>query len=237
MMNKIFVNQISNNNIMINIYDCFYFTFCENIKIFESYCDCCRLFTKKMNNNLIKYLPNILTMILSNNENCNIILNSVLDLKNYANTSLNDGKYYLISILCKIIYNEKFIIYSINPYNGIWYSYEDQTIKQVKKMDINAVPLALFYQAQNTMSYLYNEIEIDQNKVLLIIKFNNQMTPITIYFNRNDTYKNVIHQISLVKKIEESKIKLLVDGKLYKEDQILSNIVKNNSTYLVIVNE
>jgi len=58
---------------------------------------------------------------------------------------------------------------------------------------------------------------------LLIIKFNNQMAPITIYFNRNDTYKNVIHQISLIKKIEESKIKLLVDGKLYKEDQMYSH--------------
>ena len=104
-------------------------------------------------------------------------------------------------------------------------------------MDINAEPLALFYQAQNTINYLYKEFEIDSNKIMLFIKFSNQMTSIKIYFNGNDTVKNVIRKISFIKELKESKINLLINGQRYKENQILSNIVKSNSTCLVIVSD
>jgi hypothetical protein len=230
------INEINHNsNIMINIYNCFDFTFFENIKIFESYCQYCFISTVKNNNNLIFSLPNILTIILSQIEGCNFIIDNIIYLKKYTEYSLNDCAYSLISIICQINYNKKFIIYSINPNDGLWYSYEDQIIEKVQKMDLNAIPVALFYQEQNTLKYNYNGIQIEYNKILLNIRFNNQMPSLKLYFNGDDTVQNVIKKIASINKLKESQIKLLIDGKITNGDQLLSNVTQRNCNFLALI--
>ena len=226
-------NDNGNDDISINLYKCFDYTFGHN-ENFESYCNYCFLKTQKIKYTSIFLLPNILTIILSNNNNCNFIIEDELDLKQYINNRYNSS-YYLISILCQISYNKQFIIYCINPYDGLWYSYTNDNIKEVQKMDLNAVPLVLIYQVKNYIN-IYKPIKKENNKILLNIKFSNSVNSMNIFFRRNDNIRNVIEKISLIKNIEKSKITLIVEGKKTHNDQIISEITKNNNIILAIIN-
>lgn len=88
--NNNFININNLNNERQNIYldQCFDYTFNErNRKIIMEYCNSCRLNTNKSQYNLIYSPPNILTIILTNNEyneNCNFIFQDKLNLKIYS---------------------------------------------------------------------------------------------------------------------------------------------------------
>ena len=225
-------NDNGNDDISINLYKCLDYTLGHNNN-YESYCNCCFLKTQKVKYNSIFLLPYILTIILSNNDNYNFIIDDELDLKQYINNRYNSS-YYLISILCQISYNKQFIIYCINPYNGLWYSYTNDNIKEVQKMDLNAVPLVLIYQVKNNIN-IYKPIKRENNKILLNVKFSNSINSINIFFSKNDNIKNVIEKISLIKNIEKSKITLIVEGKKTHNDQIISEITKNNNIIILAI--
>lgn len=224
-----------NNYINLDLNNCFYYSFFENNKKYESYCNYCFLNTQQCEFSLIYSLPKILTIILSNYKDCNFIIKDELDLKDYAINCVYEPIYYLISILCQISYNEKFIIYCINPNNGLWYSYSDNKIEIVQQMDINAIPLVFIYQLKHYINYNYNTIQRDNNTLKLNVKFNNGISPINIIFNKYNTIKDVIHQISSIKNLGDTPIKLLIGGKIAHEDETLLNITENGSVILVVI--
>jgi hypothetical protein len=155
-MNNMYMTsfQINNNNYNnINIYNCFDYVFRQQNKKYQSYCNFCFTYSMKYEYENIYSLPNILSIVLSNNENYNFIVNDELDLKQYSNNNKESSLYSLISILCQTIYNKKYICYCINPNNSVWYSYSDGKINEVEKMDINAIPLIAIYQLTNTIDF------------------------------------------------------------------------------------
>ena len=223
------------NDINLDLNNCFYYTFFKNNKKYESYCNYCFLNTQQCEFSLIYSLPNILTIILSNYEDCNFIIKDELDLKDYTINCVKEPIYYLISILCQISYSEKFIIYCINPNNGLWYSYTDNKIEIVQQMDINAIPLVFIYQSKHTINYNYNTIQRDNNTMKLTVKFNNGISSINVIFNKYKTIKDVIQQISSIKNLGGTPIKLLIGGKMVHEDETLLNITENGSVVLVMI--
>ena len=170
-----------------------------------------------------------MTIILSNNDNCNFILEDEINVKQYSNNYIGDGNYCIVSILCQLIYNGKFICYCINQNNGSWYSYVDGEINEVKSMDINAKPIIILYQAKKTFGFNYQSIVRDDlNKVLLNIRFSNGINPIQICFNKDTLIKRVIEQISSLTKLEEDKMRIALNGDYPKRDQKLSEVLPKN---------
>jgi hypothetical protein len=234
--NYIFFNNFlcNNNDISINLSSCFDYTFFHNFSRYQSYCNRCFLFTQKYNYNSIFSLSSILTIILSENNNYNFIIEDELDLKQYLEKNKNNCEYLLVSVLCQICYNKKFRIYCINPNDGLWYCYTDNKVVKVQSMDKNAEPLVLIYQKRNTICYEYKNIKREENKIMLDIKFNNlseikrNFPEIKRYFRTNMKIKDLIQRIRSINNIGESKIVLLINGKKANDDEILSNIISNN---------
>ena len=232
--NNYFNNFINdNNNISINLNNCFDYTFLRFLKKYPSYCNC--LNTQKYIFNSILILPDVLTIILSNNNYYNFSIEDELNLKKYLNNEkidTGDNVYLLISILCQFSYNKKFIIYCVNPNDGFWYCYTDNKVIRVQKMDINAVPLVFIYQKRGTICYEYQNIVIQNNKIMLTVKFNNSIPEIKLYFEPNKTIKDIIKKIKTVQNLEESEITLLINGKKANANDVLSK----NSDALAIIN-
>ena len=88
----------------------FIFLLKNKIKYCNSFCNICKSITCKE----IYSLPKILTIILSNNDNnnYNFVLQDELNLIHFSKKVPNnsEGKYKLICILCKNIYNDEFVI-------------------------------------------------------------------------------------------------------------------------------
>ena len=91
--------------------------------------------------------PEILTIILSDFDNNDFIIENKLYLKHYVSyyPENSEGEYYLISILCRN--KNQFLAYFINIFNNHWYCYSDKQIEKVDAMDINDIPMMLIYQA------------------------------------------------------------------------------------------
>ena len=238
-----FNNSLCNNNdISINLNSCFDYTFFHNFKRYQSYCNRCYFFTQKYNYNSIFSLSSILTIILSENNNYNFIIEDELDLKQYLEKNKNNCKYLLVSVLCQICYNKKFRIYCINPNDGLWYYYSDNRVVEVQSMDKNAEPLVLIYQRRDTICYEYKNIKREENKIMLDIKFNNlseikrNFPEIKRYFKSDIKIKEVIQKIRSINNIGESKIVLLINGKKANDDEILSNIISNNRNVTAMIN-
>ena len=233
-----------NEKTIINLDDCFNFYFIyQNKKIFNnSYCNLCNLNSYKEELRSILSLPNILTIILSNNEdddyNCNFILQDELNLKNLAiNLPDNsEGKYRLISILCKKIDNDEFICYCANPNNGLWYSYTNGKIKNVMSMDINAVPLILIYQIINKIEFEYKSIKRDDlNKRKIKFKFTNGIPTKELFFNKNDTIKNIKDKIVSYFNLGNYKISFVIEGNLIQENRYLYEVIRTSNVILVVL--
>jgi len=228
--NNVYANNISlnnnNNYNSINLYECFYYVFGKKNKKYQSYCNNCYTFTIKYEYDFIYMLPNILSIVLSNNDNFNFVLHDELDLKQYSKHWEKDGIYSIISILCQTIYNKKYICYCINPNNGAWYSYSDGKINEVEKMDINAIPLIVIYQLKNTIKFNYkNIIRDDSNKICLNIKFSNGTTS-KLIVTKNSLIKNIIETIKIYSNLGDAQIKLLINGRGAEGEQIISNLTK-----------
>ena len=233
------------NNEKQNIYldQCFNYTFNEaNTKSIMAYCDSCRLNTNKSQNNLIYSPPNILPIILTNNEfneTCNFIFQDELNIKKFIINSNHDGVYLLISCLCRLSNTGKYICYCINQKDSYWYSYSDGQINKVEKIDEYAIPLILFYQARNTMYFEYNNITIvnEVNKVNLTVKFNNGIQPKNISFNKESTIKTVIEKILSTINLKGVKGKLSINGERAIEDELLSKYLEENNNVLLIISK
>jgi len=236
----------SNSNNMVkekqNIYleKCLNYSFFErNRKVIREFCGSCHLNANKSQYNLIYSPPNILTLILVNNEkneNWNFIFQDELNLKKYILNSKNDRIYLLISCLCRLSNTGKYICYCINPKDSYWYSYSDEKINRVEKIDEYAVPLILFYQSKSTMNFKYKKIMII-NKVNLTIKFNNGMEPKNMSFNMESRIKSVIEEILSEINLKGSKVKLLINGDKTKEDEVLSKYLEENNSVLLMISK
>ena len=225
-----------NNNIQttnyFNLIDCFDYTFIcnNNITKRESCINCNQ--NKYINQYFIFLLPNILPILFINNNNYNFVLQDKINLKDYEKNDIfknkdnSDNKHYkLTSILCQIIYNQKFICYCINPNNGLWYSYSDGKINKIENMDINAIPLIAFYQNEETIKFKYNNIKRDdKNQICVNINFINQMPDLKLLFNKNTEIKNVIQYIKDIRHLEGN-IKLLKSGTKVNDEEILIDLI------------
>ena len=232
-ISKYLINNLNNNS--INLSNCFGFKYPKNLDAYNSYCQCFN--AQKNNVNSIFSLPNVLTISLSNNNNnCNFIIEDELDLRQYVKIDVDNSVYLLTAILCQNSYNKKFIIYCINPNDGLWYCYTDNKVIYAKNMDLNAEPLTFFYQKRNTICYEYESIKKEKNKIKIKIKCS-LYPEINMYFKSNKKIKDIIGKIREIYNLEESKnITLLINARKVKEDEILSNININNNHFLAMIN-
>jgi len=208
------LNNFYNN---INLYSCFDYTFKDNI---HSICS----------------LPKILTVVLTQTDKCNFILNHEINLEYYVNNVSNNNNlssYLLTSIFCQISYNKKFINYIFDPKEGSWFSLSDQEIREVDSIDINAIPLILIYQLKNTFEQEYIEIKI-KDKLCAIVNFQGGMFQTTqLFFDTKDKIKDVRNKIKSWFDIKES-FTLLINGCIAKDYESLSKVLEKGYNILVI---
>ena len=219
-----------NNNIYFNsfklndIFNCF-----KKVRTFKSECKICKKETQKNEVRFLLSLPNILTIIISNNDDNNdldFILEDEIITKIYNNVCA----YIIISFLC--IINGHFICYCINPNNGLWYCYKNKKITKVEKYDIKIKPLVLIYQNKNSISFQYNYIKKDDSKIPLIIRFQSGISnPTKLDFKKNIKIKKVIEQIKLHFSLENIELFLLINGKIANNDDLLPE----NSEYVTVI--
>jgi hypothetical protein len=185
--------------------------------------------------NFIYDAPKILALILSNNdENCNLNLQDELNLDKYIKNSGNKI-YLLISVLCQIRQSGKYICYCINQNDGRWYSYSDKKIEKVSKIDTNIIlPLILFYQAKNTITFKYNKISLDTNVVYLEIKIS-QFPIQKLLFNKDIMIKNVIKKTLAKLELDKSIGRLSINGDIADENKKLSEYLQpiNNAVLII----
>ena len=236
--NNINNNNIANNGKYIKIKDCFNYLFNNYYNNYNSYCENCNDNTVKKESYSIFSLPNIITIVLNdNNDNDYFILEDKIDLKNYVIKVSGNEIYNLISILCKISYNGKFINYCFNPNNVKWYSYIDGKISEVDKMDINAIPLMLVYQTNSENDIKYKSIKRETDKIKFNINFSNGSTATTIYFNKNESFKDLYENISSYFNLSDKKFALLINGNQITEGHNLNEFINNkNNGMLVLFN-
>ena len=243
--NNINNNNIANNGKNIKIKDCFNYLFNHNYNKYNSYCENCNGNTDKIESYSIFSLPNIITIVLNdNNDNDYFILEDKIDLKNYVIKVSGNEIYNLISILCKISYNGKFINYCFNPNNVKWYSYIDGKISEVDEMDINAIPLMLVYQTNSENDFTnsendikYKSIKRETDKIKFNINFSNGSTATTIYFNKNESFKDLYENISSYFNLSDKKFALLINGNQITEGHNLNEFINNkNNGMLVLFN-
>ena len=229
-------NFMKNNNQKIKLDFCFKYTL-QKFRFNYKLCSQCYVNRKKEITSIYS-APYILTIILSKNENSNFVLQEELDLKKYSNYSPKDGVYLLMSVLCRLNYNGKFINYCINPYNGSWYSYTDGRIRRVSKMDINAIPLVLIYQIRGTIKFEYEGLKWDEDKIKITVKFYKAgLQPKELFFSKTALVKDVIEDVisicDLQKFKDENEIKLLVNGDKADNDKLLINVLEGNNNVLI----
>ena len=234
-----FNTNIGRQNIHLD--QCFDYTFNkQNKKALIEYCNSCFLNRSKSRYNLIYSPPNILTLILTNNEyneNCNFIFQDELNIKKYIINSNNNGVYLLISCLCRHANTGNYICYCINPKNSYWYSYSDEGINRVEEIDESAIPLILFYQVKSMICFEYKNILIinELNSVYLNVQFNNGMQPKNISFYRESTIKRVIEKILSTINLLGAKGKLYINGQSAIEEEKLSKYLQENNNVLLVI--
>ena len=201
----------------------------DNINSYTYFCKYCNQNTIHNQITNIYLLPDILSLDLSNKDENNIILENELNLKEYT-TKLenNKGIYVLISILCKNNYNSKLINYSLNPYNGCWYSYSDENYEKVETVDINSTPFLVIYQTKHTVKN-YNIIKFDET-INIILNYQDRPSDNFIY-SKYKTIKNLIDE-KIPNDIKDFNMHILINSNIVKEDEKISNLKPNNENCL-----
>ena len=237
--NNISNYYITNSSKNVKLKDCFNYLFNNYCNYNNSYCENCNSRTVKEERTSIFFLPNIITIVLTdNNDNDYFILEDEIDLKNYVINVTGNEKYNLISMLCIINYNGKFINYCFNPNNATWYSYTDVNISEVDKMDINAIPLMLVYQTKSEIDFNYKSIKREPDKIKFYIQFSNEIAATNIYFNKNESFKDLYEKISSYFNLSDKTFFLIINGKIIMESQNLNELIINeNNGMLVYFNE
>lgn len=205
-------NNMYIDNFRINdFFNCF-----KKVEIINSKCKTCNKETANNEFRSILTLPNILTLTLLNNNDLNFILEEDLKIK----LGKVDYIYKIISFLCVI--NGKFLCYCINPNNGLWYCYENKSITKVEKYDIEAKPIVIIYQNNDTIKFEYHSIKRDESKILLNIRFLNGLREQSkLYFNKNIKIEKVIRKIKTSFNLENMNLVLLINGKKSNNDDLL----------------
>jgi hypothetical protein len=214
------INEMNFNNFYnnINLYSCFDYTFKDKIHSIYSF-------------------PKILTIVLSQTDKSNFILDHEINLDFYASIPNNNNNttYLLTSIFCQMSYNKKFINYIIDPEKESWFSLNDEEIREVNSIDINAIPLILIYKLKNTFEHEYNKIKI-KDKLCTIINFQGGMCQKTqLFFDQKDKIKDVRNKIQSWFDIKES-FTLLINGRIPKNYESLSTVLEKGNNILVIPN-
>ena len=233
---KIF-NYYSINNSYIKLNHCFKYLSDKNQnKNYISFCEKCSAVTNKEESCSIFALPLIITIALTDiNNNDYFIFEDKINLKE-KNKKEEFKNYNLGSILCQIAYNgKKFINYCINQNNGLWYSYTDGNITQVDKIDVNSIPLMLVYQIESKINSNYKPIKRDSNKIKFFINFSNGITGTNIYFNKNESFKDLYEKISSYFNLQDKKFILIYNGKQITFCQNLNEFINNKSTNLSVI--
>ena len=157
-----------------------------------------------------------------------------LNLKTFAIDKTIENIYHIVSILCQLMYNKKYICYCINPSNGLWYSYSDGEIKEVKKMDINAIPLIIIYQSKE-LKIKYNSLQRDDfEKYCLRIRFTNGLDDLKLAFRKEELIANVIKKIALYAKTEVNNIKIMYNGSPVSDDKKLNEVINKSENVAII---
>lgn len=222
----------------INLDNCFYYTFIKNCKKQYHYdCYICFQMASKFETKSIFSLPNILSLVLSNNSNNNFIFQEKLNLKKYCKKIKNSAEYYLISIICRFDYNGQFAIYCFNPNNGYWYCYLIDKIIKVKEICKNAIPIILFYQLKSLIPFEYNGIKKeknDPNEIKLKVKFNGGFGTRELSFNKYIKIKEMRRQISYIINIDINKFFILINGIKSNDEQILKDMLNNYNNDILV---
>ena len=224
-----------NDNPIINLDNCFYFALKQKFKTNGILCSSCLTNCKTQLFSLYS-LPNILTIILSNNENCIFNIQDEIDLSKYSPQSSGKKKYLLISILCQIK-NKDFILYNLNHKDSLWYSYSNGRITKVIEMNREAMPLVLVYQSIDIIKFKYNKLRIEEI-IKLNVKFMNGIEPKDISFPKYTLIKYIIKKIAVEFKLNINKIKIVINGKRPNDYELLSKVINNvNNNILVYLSE
>ena len=227
----IIFKKSENINNYANFYSCLNNFYSEKNKKY-AFCKSCGKIIPKVKLSICIF-PKILTIILSNFDNYDFIIENKLDLKNYANNfpNSNEGIYNLISILCRNKNNNKYSTYYINIFNGLWYCYTDKKIFLVDEMDINDIPMMLIYQASIKDELVPNYKPLKRQNIykqyFLIKESNKKLSSRKIYY-KNEFGKEKDKNSKLNEKIKklENQLKEEKDknfGAKFKEKFGLSN--------------
>lgn len=226
-------NYTNNQNINITDYFNNIIPKCFNKK-YQIFCNVCCMNTYYEDIYNIYSLPNILSLEFSNNEKCNFILQDELNLQKCTQfyPDKSNGIYKLISIICQISYNMKFICYCFNHKKCLWYSYTDGSINEIEKMDINAIPILAFYQCGTNLEN-YKKIEIENvDKICLNIRLLSGDKK--IFFNKNSTIGKLKQYISSTFK-PGNITRLLINGEIADNNKILSEYQNNITNDLNVI--
>ena len=200
-----------------------------------SYCQICCLNTKKYIKKQYEILPIVLTIILQNN-NGSFKLDDEINLSKYTHIHGNYN-YYLIAILCKYNYNDKYITYCFNHRDGDWYYYtsNENSVHKVTSLDLNAIPLTLVYQKTEGMEFKYNKINLDKinNKKGYLFRFQNQLPQKTLYFGDEATVKDA--KIDLENYFNLKNVRFLINGEIGKSNDKLSDVADNTFNRAIVV--
>ena len=230
---KIFDSYSKNNN-KIKLNNCFnYLSNNNKIKKYNSFCEKCSALTNKKESSSIFILPNIITIVLTDNDY--LMLEDKINLNNYVLKKIGNENYNLISMLCQITYNGKFINYCINPNNGLWYCYTDGNIFEVDKMDINAIPLVLVYQTKSKIDFNYKPIKRESNKIKFFINFSNGIKGTIIYFIKDESFEGLYEKISSYFNLKDKEFILKINGKPIKEGQIINEFINQYNNFLYVL--
>ena len=225
--------EFSNRN--INLYDCLKYKFNQQNQITPF--NLINIFKPNTPKLKLYSVPKVLTIII-NNKNGNFKLEDEINLSPYMHTPGN-YKYYLIAMLCKYYYNDKIILYCLNPKDREWYYYtkgkslNSEMERRVTYLDPNAFPYLLLYQMEDMMHCEYNKINLEKanNKKGYNFHFTNGNI-VKLFFGINATVREVRKDIE--KKFGLKEVKLIINAEPINDDVLLINANESNSQILVI---
>ena len=224
-------NNLEYNNI-INLDNCFNYLLNEKYKKNYIECDLCLNDTKSQTCSIFT-LPNILTIILYNNEKNIFNLQNIINLNKYTINPRNSN-YFLISILCINNYTGKFLLYCYNYKTVSWICFTDGKSSKISQIDINSIPLILIYQKGSTINYEYHCLKIEDKLCLFAYYMQNSKL---ICFPKNCLGKSALEIISKYLNLPRDKIAIYIKANLLEENDLLSNKAKNGDTMLIILKE
>ena len=230
-----FAQNAEFNNRNINLYDCLKYKFNQQNQITPF--NLINIFKPNTPKLKLYSVPKVLTIII-NNKNGNFKLDDEINLSPYMHTPDN-YKYYLIAMLCKYYYNDKIILYCLNPKDREWYYYtkgkslNSEMERRVTYLDPNAFPYLLLYQMEDMMHCEYNKINLEKanNKKGYFFHFTNGNI-VKLFFGINETVREVRKDIE--KKFGLKEVKLIINAEPINDDVLLINANESNSQILVI---